>query len=117
MADEVWQYRTGNLTIFDKDYDTAIAKVLAAKHTASLQLLCTVSGNQARLDARTEFKNLEPSLKEGWKLVVYITVEALYRIEFGIKASGQCGCSAVIVLAPHLTLRYCGEQQQYNQEA
>ena len=37
------------------------SKVLAAKHTASLQLLCTVGGNQARLDARTEFKNLEPS--------------------------------------------------------
>jgi len=29
-------------------------KVLAAKHTASLQLLCTVSGNQARLDARAQ---------------------------------------------------------------
>ena len=26
---------------------------------ASLQLLCTVGGNQARLDARTEFKILE----------------------------------------------------------
>ena len=36
-----------------------IAKVLAAKHTASLQLLCTVGGNQARLDARTECKILE----------------------------------------------------------
>ena len=57
VADEVWQYRTGgNLTIFDKDHDTAIAKVLAAKHTASLQLLCTVGGNQARSDARSEFK-------------------------------------------------------------
>ena len=40
-------------------------QVLAAKHTASLQLLCTVGGNQARLDARTEFKILEPSPKEG----------------------------------------------------
>jgi hypothetical protein len=52
----------GNLMIFDEDHDT---KVLAAKHTASLQLLCTVGGNQARLDARTEFKNLERSPKEG----------------------------------------------------
>ena len=52
--------------IFDKDHDTAdMAKVLAAKHTASLQLLCTVGVNQARLDVRTEFKNLEPSLKGG----------------------------------------------------
>ena len=31
----------------------ARSKVLAAKHTASLQLLCTVGGNQARLGART----------------------------------------------------------------
>jgi len=28
------------------------SKVLIAKHTALLQLLCTVSGNQARLDVR-----------------------------------------------------------------
>ena len=42
-----------------------MAKVLAAKHTASLKLLCTVGGNQARLDVRTEFKNLEPSAKGG----------------------------------------------------
>ena len=41
------------------------SKVLAAKHAASLQLLCTVGGNQARLDARTEFKNLERSPKGG----------------------------------------------------
>ena len=76
IADEIWQYRTGgNLTIFDKDHDTAeIAKVLAAKHTASLQLLCTVGGNQARLDARTEFEILERSLKGGWKLVMHIAV-------------------------------------------
>jgi len=63
IADEIWQYRTGgNLTIFDKVHDTAeegrsrTAEVLAAKHTASLQLLCTVGGNQARLDARSEFE-------------------------------------------------------------
>jgi hypothetical protein len=69
IADEIWQYRTGgNLTIFDKDHDTAeegrsrTAEVLAAKHTASLQLLYTVGGNQARLDARSEF---EISLKGG----------------------------------------------------
>jgi len=42
-----------------------IAKVLTAKHTASLQLLYTVGGNQARLDARTEFEILEPSLRGG----------------------------------------------------
>ena len=66
IADEIWQYRTGgNLTIFDKDHNTAIAKVLAAKHTASLQLLCTVGGNQARSDARSEFEILERSLKGG----------------------------------------------------
>jgi len=70
-VDEIWQYRMGgNLTIFNKDHGT----VLAAKHTASLQLLCTVSGNQARSDARTECKILELSLRGGWKLVVYIAV-------------------------------------------
>ena len=52
-------------TIFGKDHDTAIAKVLAAKHTASLQLLCTVGGNQARSDARSEFENLERSPKDA----------------------------------------------------
>jgi hypothetical protein len=51
----------GNLTIFNKDHGT----VLAAKHTASLQLLCTVGGNQARSDARTECKILELSLRGG----------------------------------------------------
>jgi len=30
-----------------------------------LQLLYTAGGNQARLDARTKFKILEPSLREG----------------------------------------------------
>jgi hypothetical protein len=39
--------------------------VLAAKHTASLQLLCTVGGSQARLDARTEFKISQRSPKGG----------------------------------------------------
>ena len=36
-------------------------KVLAA----SLQLPCAVGGNQARSDARSEFKNLERSPKGG----------------------------------------------------
>ena len=40
-------------------------KVLKAKHTASLQLLCTIGGNQARSDARSEFKILERSPKGG----------------------------------------------------
>ena len=41
------------------------SKVLSAKHTASLQLLYTVGSNQARLDARTKFKILEPLAKGG----------------------------------------------------
>src|SRR6266705_6692908 len=49
-------------------------QVLAAKHTASLQLLCAAGGNQARSDARTEFKILERSPKGGVKLVVHIAV-------------------------------------------
>ena len=70
----------GNLRILNKDHDTAeegrlrIASRSKVKHTASLQLLCTVGGNQARSDARSEFKILEHSLKGGWKLVVHIAV-------------------------------------------
>ena len=40
-------------------------KVLAAKHTASLQLLCTVGGGQATVDARAEFEISERSPKGG----------------------------------------------------
>ena len=53
----------GNPTIFAKDQDTAEEgrlKVLVAKHMASLQLLSTVGGNQARLDARAELKFWSP---------------------------------------------------------
>ena len=80
IADEIWQYRMGgNLTIFDKDHDTVedrsrTAEVLTAKHTASLQLLYTVGGNQARSDAHSDFEILEPSPKGGVKLVVYRAV-------------------------------------------
>ena len=63
IADEIWQYHIGgNLMIFDKGHDTTeegrsrIAEVLAANHTALLQLLYTVSGSQARLDRRIEFE-------------------------------------------------------------
>jgi hypothetical protein len=53
--------------VFNKDHNTREkliansfksfkSKVLIAKHRRSLQLLCTVGGNQARLDARSEFK-------------------------------------------------------------
>ena len=40
-------------------------KVLIAKYTASLQLLYTVGGNQAKLNTYTEFENLELSLRGG----------------------------------------------------
>jgi len=43
----------------------ATKKVLACSHSRSLQLLCTVGGSQARLDARTEFKNFAALAKEG----------------------------------------------------
>ena len=46
-------------------FSRATKKALACSHSRSLQLLCTVGGNQARLDARTEFKILERSLKGG----------------------------------------------------
>ena len=72
IAGEIWQYRTGvNPTILTK-ITTLLRKVnceqlqvLAAKHTASLQLLSAVSGNQARSDTRSEFKILEPRQRGG----------------------------------------------------
>jgi hypothetical protein len=55
-------------------FSGATKKVLACSHGRSLRLLCTVGGDQARLDACTEYKILERSLKGGVKLVVNITV-------------------------------------------
>ena len=46
-------------------FSRATKIVLACSHRRSLQLLCPVGGNQARLDARTEFKILERSPKGG----------------------------------------------------
>ena len=40
---------------------------------ASLQLLCTVGGNQARLDARAESEISQRSLKGGISIVKYST--------------------------------------------
>src|SRR6266702_6495241 len=81
IAGEIWQYCTGgNLTILTKvttllrKADCEQLQVLAAKYTASLQLLCAIGGNQARSDARSEFKILERSPKGGWKLVVHIAI-------------------------------------------
>ena len=45
------------------------SKVLTAKHIASLRLLCTVGGSQARLDVRTEFGSLAVLAKGGVKPV------------------------------------------------
>ena len=53
-------------------------KVLIAKHTASLRLLYIVGGNQARLDARSEFKISQRSPKGGVKLVVRLSVESTF---------------------------------------
>ena len=39
--------------------------VLIYRHMRSLRLLCTVGGNQARSDARSEFKILERSPRGG----------------------------------------------------
>ena len=65
IADENLQYHTGgNLTIFD-DRGRPIAKVLAAKNTASLQLLYAVG---ARLDARTEFEVSWRDFKFGTRM-------------------------------------------------
>ena len=40
-------------------------KVLAAKHMASLQLLRTAGGNQAKLDARNEFESRQRGGEAG----------------------------------------------------
>ena len=48
-----------------RQFSRATKKVLACSHSRLLQLLCTAGGNQARLDARTEFKISERSLKGG----------------------------------------------------
>jgi hypothetical protein len=86
-VDEIWQYRTGgNLTIFDKDHGTAEegrrSKVLAAKHTVSLQLPRAAGGNQATLDARTEFGI-------GNRIAVSMTV--------------VCGGCTLLLLDPEIT--------------
>ena len=46
-------------------FPMATKKALARSHSRSLQLLYIVGGNQARSDARSEFKKLEPSPKGG----------------------------------------------------
>jgi hypothetical protein len=56
-------------------FSIATKKVLACSHSRSLQLLCTVGGGQARLDARTEFEIFAALAKWGGrKLVVQCTV-------------------------------------------
>ena len=62
--------RGGNLTIFDKDDDTVERKqleVLTAKHGRSLRLLCTVGGDQAKLNG---VQKSQLALGGGWKLVM-----------------------------------------------
>jgi len=68
FAELYCEYSTGgNLIVFDKDYNTKEkliansfksfkSKVFTAKYRRSLQLLYIVGGNQARLDARSEFE-------------------------------------------------------------
>ena len=51
----------GQLTRFSR----ATKKVFACSHRRSLRLLSTASSDQARLDACTEYKILERSLKGG----------------------------------------------------
>ena len=51
---ETSRYLTKIMILWRK---AARSKVLAAKHTASLQLLRTVGGNQAKLNARSEFES------------------------------------------------------------
>ena len=48
-------------------FSMATKKVLACSHSRSLQLPCAVGGNQAKLDARSEFESRQ---RGGVKLVV-----------------------------------------------
>src|SRR6266702_7086217 len=61
---ETSRYLT-KITTLQRKADRKQLLVLAAKHTASLQLLCTAGGNHARVDARTECNILEHSPKGG----------------------------------------------------
>ena len=79
ITDEIWQYRTVETSRYLTKITTlrraiaARSKVLAAKHTVSLQLLCTAGGNHARLDARTEFEILHVA-------VISLDCHQLYRV-------------------------------------
>ena len=53
------------ITTLRRKADREQLRVLAAKHTTSLQLLYTVGGSQARLDAHSEFKISQRSPKGG----------------------------------------------------
>jgi len=46
-------------------FSRATKKALACSHSRSLQLLCTVGGNQATSDVRTEFEISQRSLNGG----------------------------------------------------
>ena len=67
---ETSRYLT-KITILQKKADYELLQVhqehqvLTAKHRRSLRLLCTAGGNQARSDARSEFKILERWPKGG----------------------------------------------------
>jgi len=60
-----------NLTIFDKDRDTAKLRKVDCEQRRLLRLLCTVGGNLAKLNARTESVFRQ---RGGGKLVVHKTV-------------------------------------------
>ena len=62
----------------------ATKKVLACSHSRSLQLLCTVSSNQAKLDVRSEFESRK---RGGVKLVVQQAVYPRTIILVNIKES------------------------------
>jgi hypothetical protein len=73
MADEIWQYRMGgNLTIFNKDHDTAeegrsrgLPEVKFLQPSMGVRYDCS----RARVPKRNNI-----FLEGGWKLVMHITV-------------------------------------------
>ena len=59
-----------NLTIFDKDRDTAkLRRKVNREQRRSLRLLCTVGGNLAKLNARNESVVQLVAIKRDWMCV------------------------------------------------
>jgi hypothetical protein len=95
---ETLQYST-TITTPQKKVDRGQLQILTAKHTASLQLLCTAGGNQAKLDARGGgTKMLGISLCGSLRGVARFLVN--YVTAFLVGLTARMVCNIKIVTAP-----------------